>query len=92
MLLNELGNKKSEVCYDGKTHETTCTDYLVEVAGNTYHNRDFLHSIGMSYLDCNKHTWAKNITTEKELEEIKNAIQDKNICIVNIKPVYRITG
>lgn len=91
MKMNELGNKQTIKCFDGKMHECTCTDYVIAVNGNTYHNKGMLHALGFVYWNEKCHEWIKNIESEEELTEIIKAIEGKNIKVVELRPVYRIT-
>lgn len=91
LSMKELGNKRTTMCFDGKEHECTCTDYVIGVNGNTYHNRALLKQLGFSYWNVKCHEWTKNIESEEELTHIEEAIKDKGIKIIELRPVYRIT-
>lgn len=89
--MTELGIKKSCLCFDDKVHECTCTDYVIAVNGNTYHNRGLLKELGFRYWNEKCHEWINNIESEEELAHIEEAIKDKGIKIIELRPVYRIT-
>lgn len=89
MSIVKIGTKEIQKCFDGKNHEVTVSDYLVKLYGNTYHNRSLMHTLCFMWDAANKY-WFKNVCSDKELEQIDEAIEGKNIKVY-VEPIWRIT-
>lgn len=89
--LGELGIKHIKLCFDDKVHECTCTDYVLEVNGNTYKHRSLLRSLGFQYWNQKAHEWLANIESQEQLDETLKALEGTGIKVLDLRPVYRIT-
>ena len=87
--MEKIGTKKYDICYDGKSHELTLTDYLIKLTGNTYHHKAEIYDEGFQWDDMDK-AWYKNVESEDEISRLYKKFQGHGICF-GLKPIYRIT-
>ena len=89
-MLEKIGTKRIERCFDGKDHETTLMDYLVRLTGNTYHKRALIHEEEMFHWDDSEKAWFGNVDSENEVNRLAKKFSGTGINMA-IKPIYRIS-
>lgn len=89
-MLDRIGTKRMEECFDGKVHETTLTDYLIRLTGNTYHKIALIHEEEIFHWDDTDKAWYGNADSEDEVNRLAKKFSGTGIKVA-IKPIFRIT-